>query len=527
MELFKKGGAGNMSSRLRLWALGVLCLVLAGIAQPGALAQAPQTFVRVYVLMPTNIDPHGPGFDNAIYPFLRNMYQPLLDYDQETFRLKPILATSWEVKPDGKQYTFFLRKGVKFHDGTTLNSEAVKLSFERVLRLGFIRAKLLRDIDRIMTVDDSTVRFIMKESDGTFLSRAVQIFIASAKALKEKNDEWFQKNVDGTGPFVLETFDLGAGRATFVRFNDYWEGWRGRHINRVESRVVPESATQRLLLERGEAHWMTRTPIEYVFDLKNHPVAQPLTFRTVRISYLPLNTSRGLLKDKRIRQAIVYAFPYYLLRVGYYRGLAVDAAGPLHSRLLDHPGLRPIQQDLEKARKLLAEAGYPNGGFTLTYFHPTGGEEQKIPGILLKDALRKLNVTLELNEVPFPNIIQLVSKVETTPDVMTLINSPITGDPGVGLLESLFHSVNAGAAYNWGWYKNPKYDELLDKAFRTVDERTRMELYQQAQQLVVDDAAGVFLTFPDRWWIVNRRLRGYYFTPIGLEWEDWYHLYFE
>lgn len=515
-----------MKRKLRMWVVVVICLMLWS-AVPGALAQAPQTYVRVYLNMPSNVDPHGPGFDNSIYPFLRNMYQPLLDYDQQTFRLKPILATSWEVSPDGKQYTFSLRKGVKFHDGTTLNSEAVKLSFERVLRLGFVRAKLIRNIDRIVTVDDSTVRFVMKEPDGTFLSRAVEIFIASAKALKERGDEWFQRNVAGTGPFILETFDLGAGRATFVRFSDYWEGWRGPHIERVESRVVPESATQRLLLERGQAHWMTRTPIEYVFDLRDHPVAQPLSFRTVRISFLPLNTASGLLKDKRIREALVYAFPYNLLRTGYYRGLSVDAAGPLHPRLLSDSSLEPVQQDLEKARKLLADAGYPNGGFTLKYFHPTGGEEQKIPGILLQDALRRLNVRLELNEIPFANIIQLVSKLETTPDVMTLINSPVTGDPGIGLLESLFHSVNAGSAYNWGWYKNPKYDELLDKAFRTVDARARTELYRQAQRLLIEDAAAVFLSFPDRWWIVNRKLKGYVFDPIGLEWEDWYRLYFE
>jgi peptide/nickel transport system substrate-binding protein len=477
--------------------------------------------------MPSNVDPHGPGFDNSIYPFIRNTYQPLLDYDQRTLSLKPVLATSWEVAPDGQRVTFNLRRNVKFHDGTTLTGEAVRLSFERIMRLGFVRAKMLRNVERVETPDEMTVRVIMKEPDGVFLSRAVEVLIASPRALKERNDEWFQRNAAGTGAYTLETFDLGAGRATFVRFPDYWEGWRGRHLERVEHRVVPESATQRLLLERGQAHWMTRSPIEYVFELKDHATAQPISFRAVRVSYLPLNTSNGLLKDKRIRQALVHAFPYDLLRRGYYRGLAVEAAGPLHERLLPDASLRPEVQDLEKAKKMLADAGHPNGGITLSYYHPTGGEEQKMPGILLQDALRRINVRLELNEIPFSNIIQLVSKLETTPDVMTLINSPVVGDPGVGLLESLFHSINAGASYNWGWYKNQRYDALLDRAFRTVDNRARTDLYRQAQRLVIEDAAGVFLAFPDRWWIVNRRLKGSLYDPIGLEWEEWYHMYFE
>jgi peptide/nickel transport system substrate-binding protein len=492
-----------------------------------AVAQTPQTFVRVYLNMPTNVDPHGPGFDNAIYPFLRNMYQPLVDYDQQTFKLRPVLATAWDTSADGLRYTFTLRRGVKFHDGTVLTSGAVKLSAERVLHLGFVRARMLRAVDRIETPDEFTVRFVMKERDGTFLSRVVALLIASAKALNERPDAWFQMNEDGTGPYILETFDQGAGRASFVSFPDYWDGWHGRHLMRIEHQVVPESSTQRLLLERGQAHWMTRTPIEYVFDLQNSPVVQPVSFRSVRISYLPLNTARGMLTDKRLRQALVYAFPYSLLRVGYYHNLAVPAAGPLHSRMLNDPTLHPVEQDLDKAKKLLAEAGYATGGFTLTYTYPTGGEEQKIPGVLLQDALRKLNIRLELNEIPFANIIQLVSKLETTPDVMTLINSPITGDPGVGVLESLFDSVNAGSFYNWGWYKNPRVDALLATAAGTVDERARLDLYRQVQRIVIDDAAGVFLTFPDRWAIINRKLKGYTFAPIGLEWDDWYHMYFQ
>lgn len=271
---------------------------------------------------------------------------------------------------------------------------------------------------------------------------------------------------------------------------------------------------------------MQRFPISFVFEMQNHPLAKPMAMDTYRISFLPLNVAHGPLKDIRLRQMLQYAFPYKALIEDYYQGMCDPAVGPLHPNFLKDETLQPFEQDLEKAKALREEAGYGPGELKLTYLYPTGGEEQKQPGILLQDALRKIDVELQVDTIPWANIVERVaSGAENAPDVMTLINSPTVVDPGIGLLESLFHSVNAGGPYNWGRYSNPEFDKLLDEAQRTLDDEKRLEMYRQAQRMLIDDAAGVFLCHPDRWVLLNRDVEGYWFDPIGMEWQPWYDMY--
>jgi peptide/nickel transport system substrate-binding protein len=221
-----------------------------------------------------------------------------------------------------------------------------------------------------------------------------------------------------------------------------------------------------------------------------------------------------------------YAFPYDDLASGFYQGLCDPAAGPLHPNFLNDPTLPLFEQDLDKAKSLLEEAGYGPGELTLTFVWDTGGVEKKPPGLLLQDALAQIGVTLEMEEIPFASIMErTASGAENTADIMTLIQSPTNADPGVGLLESIFHSVNAGGPWNWGHYKNPEFDTLIDAAQKTVDEEERLDMYREAQKLLIEDAAALFLCHPDRWVVMNKDVGGFWFDPIGTEWQPWYDMY--
>ncbi|MDI6814245.1 MAG: hypothetical protein QMD10_12010, partial [Desulfitobacteriaceae bacterium] len=164
---------------------------------------------------------------------------------------------------------------------------------------------------------------------------------------------------------------------------------------------------------------------------------------------------------------------------------------------------------------------------TLTYYWPSGGSEQKMPGIMLQDALRGLGVELKMVEMPWPSIVERVTKKETLPDVMTLINTPFAADPASGLLHQFYHSSRVGATYNWGWYVNPKVDQLLDEAERTLDDVKRLDLARQIQQIVIDDAAGIFIAYPKKWFIVSKGLKGVKYNLISMEWYPWYDMYIE
>jgi peptide/nickel transport system substrate-binding protein len=522
-------------------------------AGPNATTAAPQptpaaasgsrwsdkTFVKVYISLPDNIDPHGKLYDSNAEPVIRTFYESLIDYNPKTQKLEGVLATSWEISPDAQMVTFHLRDGVKFHDGSQLTSEAVKLSLERIVDQGSARAQLLRDMDSVEAVDPLSVRVHLKTSNPIFVTNVPELPIASADALKaHAKDQWFLTQEAGSGAYMLQgAFQPGATSVRFQPFGDYWRGWGqqgfvttlpagAKHLGAIETRVVPESATQRLLMESGEAHFMTRTPIAYLTDLKDSSTVKPVTMEAYRISLLPLNVAHGPLTDIRLRRMLQYAFPYNAYLQDYYQGHATQAAGFVNPKLMDDPTLKPIDQDLDQARALLKEAGYTPGQLSLTYVWPTGGEEQQQPGILLQDALRQIGVELKVDSMPFANIVQRVaSGAENAPDVMTLINTPKGIDPGVGMLQTFFYSANAGNPYNWGYYKNPAFDKLMEDGQHSLDEAQRLEDYRQAQRLVIQDVASIYLGFPNRWALLSKNVDGYWLSPISLDRDPWYDMY--
>ncbi|MDI6814244.1 MAG: ABC transporter substrate-binding protein, partial [Desulfitobacteriaceae bacterium] len=207
-----------------------------------------------------------------------------------------------------------------------------------------------------------TFRINLKEPSASFIHTLNQICVVSGKALKEHyNDAWLKTHAVGTGPYKIDDFQPNADKLTFTKFEDYWRGWEGKHVSRVESIVVPESATQRMMLEKGEADFMERYPIEYNFEIKDdHPNCSVLLFDTLRTSVLPLNTVTGPLTDIRLRKALMYAFPYEKFVDEYYRGMAEASVGPVPPKMLPDPNRKPFKQDLSKAKELLAEAGYAN-----------------------------------------------------------------------------------------------------------------------------------------------------------------------
>jgi peptide/nickel transport system substrate-binding protein len=510
------------------------------IVQPTteAVGWSDRTFVIANYVHPKEIDPMGPGVSTTDIFIKQTLYETLVEYDPNTGQLVGVLATDWQASPDAKVYTFKLREGVKFHDGSLLTAEAVKLSFERAIDQGFTKGSYLRDVDTVEAVDDLTVRVNLKEPSPIFMGNIPDIYIASADALKAHfKDDWFLTHEAGSSAYMLKSFEPGGELIQFDPFPDYWRGWGrdgflttlpqgAKHLGRIESRNVPEPATARLLAESGEVHALPWYPISYFSELRYNPVIKSTTAPSYRVSLLPLNVAHGPLKDIRLRQMLQYAFPYdaYLQ---YYAGFAEPAVGPITPRFLSCPGLKPYTQDLEKAKALLAEAGYKPGELTLSYIWPTGGgEEQKQPGILLQDALRQIGVNLTVETIPWANIVERVAAgADKTPDIMTLINAPKSTDPGAAFLLQFYHSSNAGKTYNWGRYINPEFDKLLDEAMATPDQTKRYEMYCKAQDMVLADATHVYLAYPPFFLALNTDVGGFWMDPIGVQYFPWYDMY--
>ena len=452
--------------------------------------------------------------------YMANMYEQLLRInppDAEE-RFTPLLAESWEKSEDGTVWTFYLRKGVKFHDGEPLTSEAVKMSIEAAATRGgasFIWAPL----DTIETPDDYTVVFNLKYAAPLDLiaSSLYGAWIVSPKALKaaEENPDYFEQGVDaGTGPYMLESY-MPDQEILFTKYDDYWGGWDDKKFDKVLVQIVPEAITQQQMLEGGEVDLVTRIPQENYDAFRENPNYEVLTEPSF-FNYVGFfNTLRPPLDNVKVRQALSYATPYQdIIDIGA-KGLGTQSRGPVPKGVW--PWSEKVKQytfDMDKAKQLMAEAGYPDGGFrlVLTYAAENATEEAFAP--LLKDAWGELGVDVELKPMLFNQQWEWAkSDPPNAQDVFLLLYWPTYSDAGADNLWSMFHSSEK-PFFNLSYWKNEKFDQLVDDAIaKTVtDPETAQQEYIEAMNLLVDEAPGLFFFDTMAIFIIPDYIKGFQYN---------------
>ena len=308
------------------------------------------------------------GADNPTRKIHAGVYEPLIDHKLGTAdatNLEGVLAKSWKVSPDGLTYTFALRENVKFHDGSTLSAEDVKLSLERMKKIGLGRSWALDPVKEVRVVNPMTVELVLARPYPPFLLGLPVVFIVSSQAVKknQKGDDlaqaWLTQNEAGTGPFRLREFKVGE-QIVMDRFDGYWRGWPAKHLDRVVLKLVAEPATQKILMEGGQGHWAdTISPgdLESFAQRKDFVVtAEP----TWGIQFFWMNTKKAPLDDPRVRKAMRLAFPYEQMIKDVMRGRGTLPQGYLSPGYLTQEG-PPEKTDLQAARKLLAEVGVAPG----------------------------------------------------------------------------------------------------------------------------------------------------------------------
>ncbi len=432
--------------------------------------------------------------------YMANFYEGLLrvnppDAEEE---FTPLLAESWEVSDDGLSWTFNLRDGVTFHDGEPLTAEAVKASIEAAAdRAGasFIWAPL----DSVEVVDDLTVTI-----NTTYPARVDLIaastyaaWIVSPKALEAAaaDENYFETGIEaGTGPYVLESYTPDQ-EVLMSAYEDYWGGWEDDQYDKVLFQIVPESVQQQQMFEGGEIDLAIRMPQESYATFEGRDgytvVHEPSLFNYVGF----FNTLRPPLDDPLVRQALSYAVPYQDIIDVAALGDATQARGAAPAGVWPYSEeVNQYTQDLDKARELLAEAGFEGGGFDLrlTYAAENVIEERMAP--LLQDAFAEVGVNLEIEPILFS---QQWEEAKSDPpnaqDIFLLLWWPTYSDAGTDNLWSMFHSSEA-PFFNLSYWDSEEYDTLIDDAavLSATDPAGAQEMYNEAQNLLVDQAPGLF-----------------------------------
>lgn len=498
----------------------------------GALAAEKDTLVVASGADAVTLDP-GVSFDGQSPLIWRGVYESLLAYKGNSVEIMPALAESFAISDDKLAYTFKIRKGIKFTDGETLDAAAVKFNIERQIKIQQGIAYALSPIKTIETPDDSTVVLHLSAPSDGLLSAFAGMYtvkMISPKAIKEHEKDgdgaqaWLRDHMVGTGPYMLKSYTQSQ-QAVLERNPNYWQGWNGDHFNRVIIKYIHEPSTERLLLEQGDIDVALFLPDDMVESLDGKPGITVTNVPSFNLYYLVLPCKKGPTGDVKVRQAIAYGFNYDAFIKDILRGKAKQAHGPIPSNFVGYASdTQAYSYDPAKGKQLLAEAGYPNGGFTIKYTYETGYFWKRPLGELFQSNMKDLGIKVEIQELSPSAWAGLLSNPETADHAFGLVWWPTLATP-YDFMWSIFDTQAQGSAgYNWGYYSNPELDKLLDTASAEPDDQKRDAVYARAQKLLVADSPALFVYEKNYRLPMSSKLQGFVFNGVHIETLDFYAL---
>ncbi|MBO6540354.1 MAG: ABC transporter substrate-binding protein [Rhizobiaceae bacterium] len=467
-----------------------------------ALAQTPsEVLVIGQIAEPKSLDPHAVTAVND-FRILVNVYDGLTRYKDGTLEVEPSLAESWEISDDGKTYTFKLRSGVTFHDGTPFNAEAVKFNFDRMLKEDhpyhdtgpFPLSFFFSSVQEVTAVDDMTVEFTLSESYAPFLSNLAYPtgLIVSPAAVME-NGKDFGRNPVGTGAFKFEAWEANA-RVVVTRNEDYWDGAAPQEA--LIFRPITDTNTRIAEMLSGGLDIMVEVPPDSLQQFRGDDAFQVYEQAGPHVWFLILNAKEGPFADKKVRQAANYAINKQALVENILQGTAEVAAGPTPPAFAwaYNESLEPYSYDPEKAKSLLQEAGYD--GAELTFYVTEGGSGMLDPvamGTAIQADLQAIGMPTKIETYEWNTFLGKVNPgLEGKADMAEM--AWMTNDPDtLPFLALRSEAWPDKGGFNSGYYANEKVDELLNEARAATDQNRRAELYREMQEIVQEDAPWVFV----------------------------------
>ncbi|HKV43368.1 MAG TPA: ABC transporter substrate-binding protein [bacterium] len=514
-----------------LLALALVPVGLWGIAQ----AQAHKTLVIAIGADQTGMDPQTVENNESGF-VMSTMYDSIVNYKPGTSLVGPGLAEKWEISTDGKVYTFHLRHGVKFHDGTPMNAHTVAADVDRAINpqnpcyvLGRKGVDTYDDftygsakdgtVAKMEVLDDYTLRFTLPKPDAPFITSLAMIWqgIVSPEATKKYNCDAGQHPV-GTGPFKF----VEAVRNDHITVEANPDYWGGRpKVDRIIFQIVPESATRMLKLERNEVQILADVPPSDYARVTGNSALKLYTQPGLTILGVEMSNDMGPFKDKRVRQAMNYAVDKDAINKGLYGGATTSSQGIPAVLWGYNKSVQPYPYDVAKAKALLAEAGSPNGFSTemMVYANPRG--YNPIGGAKLGEAvqgyLAKVGVNVKITQFEWG---AYLDKIRHTPWEGFAIGgwSGDNGDPDnfLGDLFEFDEAAGKARTNNNSRHHNPDYDKLLVQGRLVSDQAKRAQIYMEANKILHDDAPWIFINHTNQVRAARATVKGFLLNPLQM-----------
>jgi peptide/nickel transport system substrate-binding protein len=474
------------------------------------------------------LDP-GHETDGESFKVMDNLYENLVTYADTTTDIVPELAYRWDVSEDGLTYTFHLRPGVLFHDGTPLDAEAVVFSLDRQREktpphpfhsvggpYAYWQGMGMDDIVAdIRAADDSTVVIALKRRNAPFLANLAMGFtgIVSPTAARKHGEDFF-KNPVGTGPFRFVEW-VKDDRIVLERNPDYWGA--KAYLDRVVFRSIPENTVRLLALESGEIMAMDGINTELARRLQSNPDFRLQQQPGMNVGYMAMNMDKPPFDKVEVRQAINHAVDREGIVAGLYGGFGTPAVNPLPPTLWGYNrSVTGYPHDPAKAKELLAKAGFPNGFKTelwaMTGPRPYMPDPLKVAEAIQSD-LRAVGVDATLRTLEWGTYLDQVQGGKAPMSLFGWTGD--NGDPDNFLYTLLGIAATRLPAQNVAFYRSQEVDALLLRAQEETDQARRAELYEQAQALIHRDAPWVPLAHMTQLTAFQNRYHGYPMHPTG------------
>jgi len=489
-----------------------------------------------------------------------NIFEGLVEFESGSVLIQPCLATSWEASADGTEIVFNLRKGVKFHDGTDFNADAVVFSFARQYDTNHPYYQygqwpywgwMYGDIDKVEKTDDYTVKVVMKNINASIMTSLAMFtvnIVSPANAEKYKEDAF--KNPSGTGPFKFVEW-VKDDHITLEANENYWR--ERAKLDKLIFKVIPDASARLMALEVGEVQGI-EYPNPADFDrIRANKDLKLLTEPGMNIGYMAINTGYGYidankngvhdiadeplvktpgyyepLTKKKVRQAINMAIDKQSIVDNIYIGTASVAKNGMPPWMLGHNDeVVDYPYDPERAKTLLAEAGYPDGFEVTLYVMPVSRPYMFDPpkiGEAIQSYLGAVGIKVNIYQVDWGTYLQ--ETMDGNAQMCLLGWTGDNGDPDNFM--NVLYGANAcsiGTAGNYGFYTNSTAQALLTAALQTYDTEKRTTYYEKFQEMIHEEACYVYLAHSNQNVAFRVNVQGYalhptsrkFFYPVWIE----------
>lgn len=449
--------------------------------------------------------------DTTSSVLMNHVYNTLMEVNDDG-ELVGDLAESYEIVDDGKAYIFHLYENACFSDGTPVTAEDVKFTYERAMESAKTKSDV-EAVESIEVIDEHTVKMNLKMVYAPFITKTTDsgLCILSKAATEAAGEAYGDVDtVLGSGAFIPTEW-VPNDHYTLVRNENYWK--ETPIATSIEVRVIPEGSARTIALEAGEVDIVWNVDAIDCVNVEANPDVLLLSQPSASIEYMGMNTSKEKFSDVRVRQAINMAIDQQVFIDTIVEGRGTPANSYINSMI---PGwtdeVTAYEYDLEKAKALMAEAGYPDGFDCSIYVN---GDNRTRSATIVQAQLAEIGINVEISTYEWGALLEILTKGDHELFFLGWSNSSFDAD---GSTFALFHSSNFGATGNRAWLDDEQVDSLIEAAQVEVDHEKRMDLYKQLQFRLKELAPWVPMYYKDDNVGVRADLKGFRLHKGATHW---------